>query len=79
MGKKNLENRKCRRFGKFVLRPWQLLIVPLLECYARKIRASIVYTQMYDVEVIKKQSKREVNRTLNINEFERAGKCSVNR
>ncbi len=57
--------------GKFVLAPMAAVNCTAFRMLCKEDKASIVYTQMYDVEVIKKQSKREVNRTLNINEFER--------
>lgn len=57
--------------GKFVLAPMAAVNCTAFRMLCKENKAGLVYTQMFDVEVIKKQSKSEVNRTLNVKKFER--------
>lgn len=57
--------------GKFILAPMAAVNCTAFRMLCKENKACLVYTQMFDVEDIKKQNKREVKETLNINDFER--------
>lgn len=57
--------------GQFVLAPMAAVNCTAFRMLCKENKASLVYTQMFDVELIKNKNKHEVKKLLNINEFER--------
>jgi nifR3 family TIM-barrel protein len=57
--------------GKFVLAPMAAVNCTAFRMLCKENKASLVYTQMFDAELVKNKSKREVKELLNINEAER--------
>jgi tRNA-dihydrouridine synthase B len=56
---------------QFVLAPMAAVNCTSFRMLCKENNAGLVYTQMFDVELVKNKSRREVKDFLNINEFER--------
>lgn len=57
--------------GQFVLAPMAAVNCTSFRMLCKENKASLVYTQMFDAELIKNKNKHEIKEILNINEFER--------
>jgi nifR3 family TIM-barrel protein len=57
--------------GQFVLAPMAAVNCTAFRMLCKENKASLVYTQMFDVELIKNKNRREVKELLNITEPER--------
>lgn len=57
--------------GQFVLAPMAAVNCTAFRMLCKENKASLVYTQMFDAELIKNKNKHEIKKLLNINEFER--------
>jgi nifR3 family TIM-barrel protein len=57
--------------SQFVLAPMAAVNCTAFRMLCKENKAGLVYTQMFDVELVKNKSRREVQDLLNITEFER--------
>jgi tRNA-dihydrouridine synthase B len=56
--------------GQFVLAPMAAVNCTAFRMLCKENKAGLVYTQMFDVDLVKNKTKREVKELLNINEAE---------